>query len=47
MCRTTHHVGLHPLAVLGAALVDVLPGLVGAHEADGLDRRVVTDEVHG
>lgn len=41
-----YHVGLHPLAVFGPPLVDVLSGRVGAHEADGFDGRVVTDEVH-
>lgn len=42
-----YHVGLHPLAVLGTPFVDVLSGRVGAHEADGLDGRMVADEVHG
>lgn len=41
-----YHVGLHPLAVLGTPLVDVLSGRVGAHEADGLDGWMVADEVH-
>lgn len=41
-----YHVGLHPLAVLGTPLVDVLAGRIGAHEADGLDGWMVADEVH-
>lgn len=41
-----YHVGLHPLAILGPALVDVLSSLVGSHEADGFDGGMVTDEVH-
>lgn len=45
-CAGVYHVGLHPLAVLGAPLVDVLSGRIGAHEADGLDGWMVADEVH-
>lgn len=45
-CAGVYHVGLHPLAVLGTPLVDVLSGRIGAHEADGLDGWMVADEVH-
>lgn len=45
-CAGAYHVGLHPLAVLGTSLVDVLAGRIGAHEADGLDGWMVADEVH-
>ena len=38
-------VGLHALAVGRSARVDVLAGAVAAHEADGLDGRVIQDEV--
>lgn len=41
-----YHVGLHPLAILGAPLIDVLSSLVGAYKADGLNGWMVTDEVH-
>lgn len=44
--ESLYHVGLHPLAVLGSALVDVLSSLVGAHEANGFNGWMVTDEVH-
>lgn len=37
---------LDAFATLTAALVDVLPCLVGSHEGDGLDVWVVTDPVH-
>lgn len=41
-----YHVGLHSLAVLGASFIDVLSSLVGPHEADGFDGRMVTDKIH-
>lgn len=37
---------LDAFATLTAALVDVLPCLVGSHEGDGLDVRVIADAVH-
>ncbi|KAJ6446052.1 CMGC/SRPK protein kinase [Purpureocillium lavendulum] len=40
-------VGLHALAVGRTAAEDVLAGLVAADEADGLDGRLIEDEVDG
>lgn len=39
-------VGLHALAIGGSALVDVLARLVAPHKRDGLDARLVKDEVY-
>jgi hypothetical protein len=43
VCALTH---LHALAVLGAAVEDVLAGQVAAHEGDRADAGRVAQEVH-
>ena len=39
------HVRLHPLAVLGTSLVDVLARPIGADERDRANVRIIADEV--
>lgn len=40
-------VGLHTLAVGSSGIVNVLSSLVGSDEGDGLDARLVAEELNG